>query len=484
MNTESKGARGKLWIRPGNRRQVNDYEESPRGVFAVFLAYIVVLYLQGSVRWNFLAALHAEMVIGLVLAAVALGLVLRRGLHGSRTLITWASLLLVLITVMVPLSQVPGVSWNVYWTRVLNFAAFGLCTATFLRSPRQLAWFMGAYLFAFLKMAQEGLTPGLMWENQEIPRLHGSTPNYGSPNSYSATQLGTLPFIWYLMPLAPWYLRLVLGVQAVLAGNVLLRAGSRTGYLGALAASSCLIWLSKNRLRALAATVAILVVAIPLIPASYIGRFESIYEDHSQAGDQTSVGDRKEILQDAVAVFAAHPLGVGVGAFPAVRMEMFGRSQDTHNLYLEVATNLGFLGEIVFLAFVWCLWKTLLGLINDFKDQQARLEDVAEEERPPGYAQHLADVKLLLAVSKATWVFLVIRVIVGLFGHDLYEIYWWFCAGLAVALGSMRDIAQLNTARLAGPKPVQGPLVTRRRTALARHGKGLGLVRRVRGSRS
>jgi O-antigen ligase len=332
----------------------------------VFLAYIIVLYLQGSVRWPFLASLHAEMVIGLVLAAVALGLVLRRGLHGSGALIGRALLLLALTTIMVPLSQAPEVSWDVYWTRVLNFAAFGLCTATFLRSPRQLTWFMVAYLFAFLKMAQEGLTPGLTWENQEIPRVHGATPNYWSPNSYSATQLGTLPFIWYLMPLAPWYLRLVLCVQTLLAGNVVLRAGSRTGYLGVVAAIGCVTWLNKNRLRALAATVAVLVVAIPLIPASYIGRFESIYEDKSQAGDPTSVGDRKQIFDDALAVFAAHPLGVGVGAFPAVRMQMFGRSQDTHNLYLEVATNLGFLGEIVFLAFVWCMWKTLLGLINDF----------------------------------------------------------------------------------------------------------------------
>src|SRR5690606_387505 len=99
------------------------------------------------------------------------------------------------------------------------------------------------------------------------------------------------------------------------------------------------VWLAKSRGRAIAAVVLIAIVAVPMIPSEYVGRFSSIFEDKSAAGEDTSVGKRKEILIDATEVFVRNPFGIGVGAFPLVRNDLFGREQDTHNLYLEIATN-------------------------------------------------------------------------------------------------------------------------------------------------
>ena len=31
--------------------------------------------------------------------------------------------------------------------------------------------------------------------------------------------------------------------------------------------------------------------------------------------------------------------------------------------------------------------------------------------------------------------------VVGIFGMDLYEIYWWFAAGMAIALTEIGDVA-------------------------------------------
>jgi Mg2+ and Co2+ transporter CorA len=49
------------------------------------------------------------------------------------------------------------------------------------------------------------------------------------------------------------------------------------------------------------------------------------------------------------------------------------------------------------------------------------------------------DLKLLKAVSLATTAFIIIRLTLGLFGMDLYEIYWWFAIGVTTALYSMLD---------------------------------------------
>ena len=85
---------------------------------------------------------------------------------------------------------------------------------------------------------------------------------------------------------------------------------------------------------------------MPLIPSGYIERAETIFTQKDKEGNST--GTRKEILRDAWTVFLDNPLGVGVGAFPAVRQQRFGRTQDTHILYLEIGTNLGIQGLIIF----------------------------------------------------------------------------------------------------------------------------------------
>jgi hypothetical protein len=53
------------------------------------------------------------------------------------------------------------------------------------------------------------------------------------------------------------------------------------------------------------------------------------------------------------------------------------------------------------------------------------------------------------AVANATTSFLVIRLALGLFGHDLYEVYWWFCAGLVISLSNMCGVARQRTEALA-----------------------------------
>ena len=39
------------------------------------------------------------------------------------------------------------------------------------------------------------------------------------------------------------------------------------------------------------------------------------------------------------------------------------------------------------------------------------------------------------------------RLVVGLLGHDLYEIYWWFALSLTVALLNMNERAKQRTAQ-------------------------------------
>ncbi len=105
------------------------------------------------------------------------------------------------------------------------------------------------------------------------------------------------------------------------------------------------------------------------MPQDYWERFYSIFTEQDKVGQSISL--RKQIIEDAWQVFLQNPLGVGVGAFPLVRGEMFNRLQDTHNLYLEAATNLGIQGLILFLLLLWQIGRVLRQTRQGF-DRPAR----------------------------------------------------------------------------------------------------------------
>lgn len=440
-----------LTLGSGSARISKPYTEPLRPVFLLFLAYVFYMYLQGGIRWPILGHVRFEFVMGVVLVPIALVSIGKQSVATERGVAGWSFALIGIMLLMVALSQYPAYSWDVFWNRGVKFAAYGLCVAAFVSSPRNLRWFLVVFLLAFFKMGLEGLigtiTGSLIWQNQEIPRLHGSTPNYEHPNSFSGTQLGILPFLYFMYPLLPRFWRILALIQLLLCANVVLRTGSRTGYLAFVAAIMSFIWLAQKRTRAVITVVLLALVVVPMLPSDYTGRFASTFEDNSEAGADTSIGQRKEILEDATAVFLSHPFGIGVGAFPLVRDKLFGRKQDTHNLYLEVATNLGIQGVLVFIGFVTAVWSALSRLRRRLQRHLDVLMTL--ELRGEAIGAHKADVKLMLACAKATWVFLIIRLVLGAFGMDMYEIYWWFMAGLTVALLRLSNAAERRTFSLA-----------------------------------
>ncbi|MCK4306021.1 MAG: O-antigen ligase family protein, partial [Candidatus Eisenbacteria sp.] len=270
-----------------------------------------------------------------------------------------------------------------------------------------------------------------------VPRLHGSVPIYSHPNSLGGVSMGAIPYVVFLFPVVrTWLLRIPMLVLAATATTCVLYTGSRTAYVAFFAFGLVWFFMSRRKKRWLIIALVISAVAYPVIPQHYKERFTSIT---GQEAEGQSKGARTEILRDAWQILLENPAGVGIASFPTVRQQRFGRSQDTHNLYLEVAINLGIQGLVVFLALVACILGACRQAQRRFEDQRKRICDlVMRRDLPPSIRgdlrTHDRDLEFFIAVTQATWGFLFIRLVVGLFGSDLYEIYWWFCAGLAISL--------------------------------------------------
>jgi O-antigen ligase len=426
-------------------------------VLAAFCAYIVTWFLQLGNRVEFLGEMRFEFLLGMTL--IALGFVTKRQPSQTKTnLYGWLAAFFVVLVIQIPFSANVDYSWTVFVDRVIKFAFMCVFIVVFVRSPTALKWFLIALLLAWGKMGLEGMvgqiTGSKVWQNQGIMRLHGSTNLYLHPNSFSGFALGMVPFIYYLLPVVNKWQKILLLVMMVFALNIILNTGSRTGYIGFLAFLAIIFLGARHKLKVAIGLVVLALVAVPYIPDQYVQRFESITGKEAEGN---SKGVRLEILRDAAVIFSENPFGVGVSAFPTVREERFGRTQDTHNLYMEVLTNLGVQGFIVWALMIAAIFKNARRITRGIDEQLVRLAGV-----PPGngdaavLSEHMGNLKLMRAMLSAASAYVLLRLIVGFFGMDLYEIYWWFGLGIVLAIHNMAQVAARITEGLLTGKTNQG----------------------------
>ena len=96
-----------------------------------------------------------------------------------------------------------------------------------------------------------------------------------------------------------------------------------------------------------------MLLAIPLLPSNFKGRFYSI-------GDlgESSIRYRLLTWQGAWKMLGKHPFGIGVGerawraVFPHFAVSGTARVMHAHNILLQVAAELGVVGLVVFLLLI------------------------------------------------------------------------------------------------------------------------------------
>jgi O-antigen ligase len=413
-------------------------------VLSVFLVFVLARYMQWGARRDILKTIRIEFVLGLLLTIICVFVVNARpvqlaGRRDVRNVLAAIGLLFFVMLTEIPFAADRTLAQNIFFDRVIKFAMLTFFMVTLIRSPRSLRWFMAAFLFACFYITQEStrglINGGLVWQNQGVMRLHGAVPIYAHPNSLGGLAMGALPYCVLLFPtIRTRWIRLLLLPLAATSLICVIYSGSRTAYV-ALGVLLGFLWLNtRNKLKTAVIAVVIGAALMPLVPDQYVERFKSIGGEEAEGQSKAT---RIVILSDAWSIFLRNPLGVGVASFPAVRMREFGRKQDTHNLYLEVATNLGVQGLVVFGFLVWALLSALLRARRRFDAQVRMLMQAARRAPPAGVLRrdcdgHLDDLRFLTAITVATGGFIWVRLALGLFGMDLYEVYWWFAAGIAI----------------------------------------------------
>jgi O-antigen ligase len=244
-----------------------------------------------------------------------------------------------------------------------------------LASPRLLRRFTWLIVVAMGYIAARGVFDYARGTNLLMgERLQGAVPGLmGNPNDLAMNMVTFLPFAAFAAlgrgrPLA----RLLAAGITVLMLATIVFAKSRGGFL-ALAITGVLIGVQAGRLRPglVAAVLVGALVAAPLMPQSLWTRVSSILNPDDDATGSRAA--RKTLLEDGWNAFMAHPLtGVGAGQFqnynPPDRQELW---RETHNVELQVLSELGIVGGLAFAVLLGRGGRTLYRTWRAFRPRRS-----------------------------------------------------------------------------------------------------------------
>ena len=175
-----------------------------------------------------------------------------------------------------------------------------------------------------------------------------------NPNDLALNMVVFLPFAAYIaMEATSGLKRLTAAACGACMIGAIVASGSRGGFLGFGVMIVVLgAFAARRRPGFVLVGVLVALCALPVVPASYWRRVASITDDSKD--DVQSSQARRTLMSESVAAFVAHPLtGVGAGMFknwnPHDREEAW---HESHNVWLQVAAELGLFGLAAFLFLV------------------------------------------------------------------------------------------------------------------------------------
>jgi O-antigen ligase len=400
---------------------------APKLPFVLYIVFITSWFLHLPARMEFLAPLRVDLLLVCVLLVLC-WISQRSEELPTADRRTRALLVAVVVysLVSVPLVEWPGSVIKNGFPQFLKAAVFYYFTVTLVTTTSRLRILLTVFLacqtFRVLEPVYLHETEGYWgsrasmanWESMD--RLSGSPFDTVNPNGLAGIVLTVVPFLHYTtMRSVAGRLLYVLTLPPLLYGLAL--TGSRSGMIG-LASILMLVWFKSRHKIALAVVVAVVVAsAIPYLTDDLKDRYLSIVSSQTRNGQTAS--ERSRFMAADMAVVMRRPIfGHGLGTSAEANATFEGDDRPSHNLYVEVAQELGAVGLMIFVAFMVALCRGLLAVARA----------VRETPSPP---------PLLAALVPALQVWTGMNLIFTFASYGLCSYEWYFAAGLIQVSGQL-----------------------------------------------
>ena len=436
--------------------------------FWLFCLFILGYFTRLTARVHFLGSMHFDLVLaGLTALAIVMAPRMRRGGPAQKLdpVARQLWLLLAYIIITIPFVEWPGsVVRNLeVYAKSLCFFFFVVATVDTTRKLRILIIvYTATQVFRVLEPLYMHVRSGYWgsftslgnWEYMD--RLAGSPYDIINPNGLAFVVIMTLPLLYLVLrPATAVRWAVFLGLTAAMCYALVLSA-SRSGFLGLIFMALFVTWRSKRRGTYLAVGAVVALISLGLMTDLQRERYISIFSSHAK-GAATAEARVTGVEGDFRVSLRRPFFGHGLGTSREANANFRGEDLPSHDLYTEVAEELGYIGLVLVLALIYSFLRAC------WTAQRVLA------------AAPLNDVRLRFLHDVATT--LVVLVAVDLFfsfaSFGLSEPYWYFVGGLSVVTARLAVKLAPAGAVLPTASSVRGRQLRRARTLAAGRARGV-----------
>jgi O-antigen ligase len=323
------------------------------------LAFTALLFFRPQDHIPGLASLHlAELTAIAGLAAMAV-----RRLSSGQTIahvngeVVGVIALGAVIVLTLPFSIWPGGSLTLFseiYVKIILIFALMMSTITSPRRVQQMTWIM---MVASGYIASRAVFDYVRGVNLvEGDRVRGAVGGmFENPNDLALNLVTFLaPTLFIIFQDRKASRRLFAGAIAAAMLAAIVCTKSRSGFLGLLAMGAVVMFCIA-RVKPAIVVVALMagLMALPVMPSSFWDRMDSIVNaDEDTSGSRAA---RLRLIDQGIEVFLENPItGIGAGQFQNYNAPgVVEKWRVTHNVWLQVAAELGLFGLAIFAFLVW-----------------------------------------------------------------------------------------------------------------------------------
>lgn len=358
-----------------------------------------------------------------------------------------------ILVLTMPFSIWPGGAMKVFsdiYVKIILIFALMVSTITSPRRVRQMTWIM---IVASGYIASRAVFDYVRGVNLvEGDRVRGAVGGmFENPNDLALNLVTFLaPTLFIIFQDRKPSRRLFAGLIAVAMVAAIVCTKSRSGFLGLVAMGAVVMYyMAKVKPAAVAGVLLAGVMALPVMPSSFWNRMDSIVNaEEDQTGSRAA---RIRLIDQGMQVFMENPLtGIGAGQFKNYNAPgVVEKWRVTHNVWLQVAAELGIFGLAVFAFLVMRAYSANFAALRMLRRRRTPRPDEPD-------LTLTADERRTLELNAKG----MIAAIVGWSACALFAsvaFNWTFYYVLALAVAGREVVAARRAAAKASVVPVVAP---------------------------
>jgi len=387
-----------------------------RSVYGV-IAYFIILNAKLGDMYPALGAIRFELIAAVIVLITIFisGRGIMAALPSANTLNKPLWILFVVAMLSVPLAISPAVSWENGGYFVLKLMLFYIMLVGSVKTKEDIHKLIWTFVLMTAWTAYEPVFNYVRGEVRE--HVYGAVAfgRFGAAAGHVAlsntlNQALPITMFWALSEKAKYKRFILLGCALLMVVGVVF-SKSRGGFLGLITALCGLASMSQKKGKSI---LIIMMVLLILIGGAGQGYFEHMSTMQGGITGSRSMNDRYMGLLNGISMMLKRPLlGVGIGCYAEARSQYFGYYFYSHNLYGEL------FGELGLASAAWFFWIYVVYRRAGVLQRRLRGDPVTVR-----YANLLRGVQLGL----------LLRLFIGNFTHSAFIWFWFFNAGLVVAL--------------------------------------------------